>query len=250
MKIFLFFTIICFFSFFNIAKSQTLTFVSKMNEQLIYYVDGEKIEGSSIQVTEGNHTIEVKYTKGVKREAKTPVIVNVPKKGLTYTINPPDLNILVKRTSKICNCCTQGELYVNDTFFCKTLELPFRNNENNISSIAKGTYNAQVKFSAKHNKDYITLDNARAKVYYKDINGEWKTKIVERSGILIHAGNQPGDIDGCILVGKNYSTFDECYIENSGETLKKLYEEYLDPDAQGKLNNLIKITVTIDPDYE
>jgi hypothetical protein len=29
-----------------------------------------------------------------------------------------------------------------------------------------------------------------------------------------------------------------------------LYEEYLDPDAQGKLNNLIKITVTIDPDYE
>lgn len=248
MKKIFFVLTFCLLGFLDGIVAQTLTFISKLNAQLIYYVDGTMIEGSSTLISEGNHSIEAKYINGSVAISDK---IYVPLKGFNYTITPPDVNILIKRTVKRDNC-TQGELYVNGTLFCNTLELIFRNNENNISSIAVGSYNAHVGYTNNYPNGVIILDNVRSNVYYLDENGYWKTKIVDRNEnepIEIHSGNIPGHSKGCILIGNDYSAADDCFIVDSRNTIKKLYGDYLDTNAQGKLNAYIKITVKIELDY-
>lgn len=78
-------------------------------------------------------------------------------------------------------------------FTCKTLELPWRNNQKGISCIPKGTY--EVRYSywwSKFRYNYL-LQNVK-----------------DRSGIFIHHGNYAykkdgkPDIEGCILLGASY----------------------------------------------
>lgn len=64
-----------------------------------------------------------------------------------------------------------------------TLELPWRNNRQNISCIPTGIYHCNPYSSAKYVNVYQLLD------------------VPGRSGILIHAGNTVADIQGCILPG-------------------------------------------------
>ncbi len=73
-----------------------------------------------------------------------------------------------------------------------TLELPWRDNRQNVSCIPAGTYPLVWHESKKHKAFHV-----------KDVPG--------RSGILIHSGNLAGDTDkgfktdseGCILLGVN-----------------------------------------------
>ena len=68
-------------------------------------------------------------------------------------------------------------------FSCKTLELPWLNNQQQISCIPTGTYNVVGRESPKYKKHFHVQD------------------IVGRSWVLIHHGNYYSDIKGCILVG-------------------------------------------------
>lgn len=248
MKKILFIGGVYFFVIFNVIEAQTLTFISELNAPLTYYVDGLKINGSSIQVTVGKHSVQAKYSNGLTAISDN---IDVPKGGFSYTITPPPVNILVKRKEKRDNC-TLGEMYVNGAYFCKTLELLFKNDENNISSIAVGTYNAHIGSTDNFPNGVIILDNVKSNVYYKDANGEWKTKIVDRNiggYIEIHSGNVPEESKGCIIVGNDYSA-EDCHIQGGSVVIPKLNSGYLDPDAQSKLNFKIKVTVTIEIDYK
>jgi len=86
---------------------------------------------------------------------------------------------------------TLGMLYYED-FRCYTLELPWKNNQRNISCIPSGTYNVKIRLSSKYGQVY------------------WVSDVPDRSFILIHSGNWAGDtskgykthVNGCILLGK------------------------------------------------
>lgn len=86
---------------------------------------------------------------------------------------------------------TEGFLYTAN-FSCYTLELPWKDNQPNISCIPKGEYEVVVRNSPRFGKVYHV------------------TEVKNRQHILIHAGNLAGDeskglkthVKGCILLGK------------------------------------------------
>lgn len=83
---------------------------------------------------------------------------------------------------------TLGTLSVVDdkgvlVFSCTTLELPWKNNQHNVSCIPVGVYTVQMIYSEKY-KYHFTVNT-----------------VSDRQGILIHIGNYTADTHGCILVG-------------------------------------------------
>lgn len=71
---------------------------------------------------------------------------------------------------------------------CYTLELPWLDNQKNISCIPNGIYGVVPHNGEKYKGVWRLLD------------------VPNRAGILIHAGNTKKDIQGCILVGlREYS---------------------------------------------
>ena len=87
---------------------------------------------------------------------------------------------------------TEG-LLVYDDFTCRTLELPWRENQKQISCIPAGEYDVEIRLSNKYGRVY------------------WVRHVPNRTYILIHSGNYAGDkskgfkshVMGCILLGKS-----------------------------------------------
>ncbi|HSQ97730.1 MAG TPA: DUF5675 family protein [Rickettsiales bacterium] len=77
---------------------------------------------------------------------------------------------------------TIGKLVFEDKVFY-TLELPYKDNQTNISCIPEGIYKIRKHYSPKF-KECFAINN-----------------VVNRTNILIHAGNYTKDTHGCILVG-------------------------------------------------
>ena len=94
---------------------------------------------------------------------------------------------------------TVGKLIMSDEnslgINCDTLELPYKNNEHDISCIPTGTYTCKWTFS-QHFQKYT----------YEVMN------VFNRQGIRIHAGNYNKDSLGCILLGQGYGD-----LNNDGE---------------------------------
>lgn len=88
---------------------------------------------------------------------------------------------------------TLGELYVvedNEIIFTtKTLELPYKDNKNQISCIPADTYTV-VKRKTKDSK-----------FRYEHLH---ILDVPNRKWVLVHAGNYYTDILGCILVGNQF----------------------------------------------
>jgi hypothetical protein len=99
--------------------------------------------------------------------------------------------------------CTSGYLQVNDKITCYTLERPWADNQQNISSIPAGTYSAFLR--------YDHADHWRIEL--KDVPG--------RTNVQIHIGNQPDETKGCILVGKKLGS-DLCSVENSADAYNEI----------------------------
>lgn len=79
--------------------------------------------------------------------------------------------------------CTSGYLAVNDNIIAYTLERPWADNQQNLSSIPAGTYPGTLRY---------------------DHNDHWRIELQNvpgRQNIQIHIGNQPDQSKGCILVG-------------------------------------------------
>lgn len=107
---------------------------------------------------------------------------------------------------------TFGTLLLNGKAFCVTLELPYRDNVPNLSSIPTGRYVCKLSPSS--------LINTLTK-------GEWKSgwvlqNVPNRSDVMIHPGNITDDTHGCILVAKYYGKLrGDRAVLNSGDTFKE-----------------------------
>lgn len=92
-------------------------------------------------------------------------------------------------------------------FDFRTLELAFRNNMREISSIPSGKYRVEKRTSVKYGSHFHVLG----------VSG--------RTLILIHVGNYHINTKGCILVGrehKHLNTDKNLDVANSLQTMKKL----------------------------
>lgn len=95
----------------------------------------------------------------------------------------------------------------NEIFRCRTLELPWNNNEKQKSCIPIGEYNVTPRTSPKFAKHYHIQD------------------VPNRDYILIHTGNYHTQILGCILVGdelKDLNSDGEKDVTASRVTLNKI----------------------------
>ena len=104
---------------------------------------------------------------------------------------------------------TRGVLLIHDILFCVTLELPWRDNQRNISCIPDGVYDAVKYVSPTYG---LTI---------KIIN------VPGRSDILLHYGNYKRNTQGCILIARSYGDSteqDEGMICNSKVVYRQFQE--------------------------
>jgi hypothetical protein len=95
---------------------------------------------------------------------------------------------------------------LNSIFNCDTLELPWLNNQRNISCIPTGKYIVKKRYSKKY----------RNHLHVTDVDN--------RTWILIHSGNYHTDILGCVLVGELGFVDDDDTIDvgHSRKTLRSI----------------------------
>jgi len=110
------------------------------------------------------------------------------------------INESKNQTQGILQINGKGKMYV-------TLELPYRNNQKNISCIPKGNYKVVKRYSNKFSYHFHVQN------------------VENRELILIHYGNYNNQTRGCILVGENFKDLNndnEIDITNSKNTMLEL----------------------------
>lgn len=122
------------------------------------------------------------------------------------------------------NNCTMGYLVANGEVICYTLELPWKDNLNNISCIPVGSYKGILRYDKKDGWR-IQLEN-----------------VPNRTGVQIHMGNYTTQIEGCILVGTD-AKIENCTVLNSLTAYAKLKEAFYNTDNPNSTPNK-NITVT------
>ena len=141
------------------------------------------------------------------------------------------MNIILNRIAKKAKY-TIGKLYINDQYFCDTLEDTDRGltqsmTEQQIGSkkvygetaIPTGTYRIIISYSNKFKKQMPLLLN-----------------VPSFAGIRIHSGNTEKDSLGCILVGKNKAVGK---VLESRDTYSKLFSILQEANKK----ETIKITI-------
>jgi len=115
---------------------------------------------------------------------------------------------------------TRGKLYVvnneelKEQYRCLTLELPYVENQYQISSIPRGVFRCKKRYSEKYGEHIHILN------------------VPDRDMILIHIGNFHHETKGCVLVGDSYEDINgdgHLDLLNSRKTLEKLLS-YLDDE--------------------
>jgi hypothetical protein len=91
------------------------------------------------------------------------------------------------------NLSTIGSIYLDGDFICYSLELPYIDNQPFISCIPPDDYDLVPHNSDRHPNHFALIGGT---VSHFPEPGK------ERSTILIHKGNFPHEINGCIAVGE------------------------------------------------
>lgn len=149
------------------------------------------------------------------------------------------MKIVIKRITKSPYCV--GHLYINDKYFCDTLEPPYfgttqntpiqeiKNTKKGNTAIPIGTYDISLDYQSPKFKN---------RSWAKFCDGYLPTimNVPAFSRILIHVGNiasQYGKSDtmGCILVGMN---LEKGKVLKSQETFKKLYKVLSEAKLKGE----------------
>lgn len=120
------------------------------------------------------------------------------------------MEITVKRINKI-NDYTIGQMFIDDEYFCDTLEDTVRDLTNvkdkiyGRTAIPAGTYSVILDYSGHFKK---LLPHILDIPFF--------------SGVRIHSGNDVEDTNGCILVGSYHHAG---YITESRVTMEKLMKK-------------------------
>jgi hypothetical protein len=119
-----------------------------------------------------------------------------------------DLEVVIERVYLTTE--TLGSWYVNGEMICKTMELPWRNNQKGLSCFPEGTYTVIREAESNHHKypHFRVLD------------------VPGRDGILVHKITYVSGLKGCIGVGefKDLNGDNVPDMINSGLNLQKLYD--------------------------
>ena len=149
------------------------------------------------------------------------------------------MNLYIKRITKNPYCV--GHLYINDKYFCDTLEPPYfgttqntpiqeiKNTKKGNTAIPIGTYDISLDYQSPKFKN-------RSWAKFCDGYLPTITNVPAFNRILIHVGNiasQYGKSDtmGCILVGMN---LERGKVLKSQETFKKLYKVLSEAKLKGE----------------
>lgn len=125
--------------------------------------------------------------------------------------------------------CTTGKLYIDDVFFCYTMENPWLGNKVGISCIPKGDYSLRGYQSSRFGESYILKGDEVG-----HFDGE-----KQRSGILFHRGNGPRDTRGCILLGYGTGIVNsEWAVTNSTQAVKDFLNKLDGYDHKLRINRL------------
>jgi hypothetical protein len=111
-----------------------------------------------------------------------PICMAIALPCLVAFTSPDDFRISIYREYPGLRC-TSGYLAVNGQIIVYTLERPWKDNQQNLSSIPAGTYPAILRY---------------------DHSDQWRIELQNvpgRSNIQIHIGNEPDQSKGCVLVG-------------------------------------------------
>ena len=149
------------------------------------------------------------------------------------------MNLYIKRITKNPYCV--GHLYINDKYFCDTLEPPYfgttqntpiheiENTKKGNTAMPIGTYDISLDYQSPKFKN---------RSWAKFCDGYLPTimNVPAFNRILIHVGNiasQYGKSDtmGCILVGMN---LERGKVLKSQETFKKLYKVLSEAKLKGE----------------
>ena len=131
-----------------------------------------------------NHSGQLILTESFLRKRGTGAMFFIP------NLPPPPTPVLptVTLTRRLDDGTeTLGDLSYGN-FKAKTLELPWRLNQQMVSCIPRGTYLCKMNFSLKFMKSHYLLQN-----------------VPGRTAIYIHGGNFFFNTLGCLLVGDSYS---------------------------------------------
>lgn len=136
------------------------------------------------------------------------------------------IKLELKRTTKDKDW-TMGQLFVNGTFFCNTLEDCDRGlkQDMNLAEIQKKKI---AGYTAIPTGEYRVTLNIQSPKFKLKAAYDWCKGFLPRilkvpafDGILIHAGENASHTAGCVLVGEATSNG---HLKNSMEKLKELYK--------------------------
>ena len=128
--------------------------------------------------------------------------------------------------------CNSGEaggaLYVAGQEVARTLELPWRDNQAQVSRVPAGSYQAKIR-----------ADGAlRWRVELRDVPN--------RTHVQLHVGNYPRQTEGCVLVGEDVSSSNgTCSLKNSAKAMEALKEAMDQASDDGISSQPLEIRVTI-----
>jgi hypothetical protein len=142
--------------------------------------------------------VESKYVKSTIIFLSCWLLISMQVRGQT------DFEIKIDRSSYSDNCI-QGYMFIDSEAICYTMELPWEDNQNNISAIPVGKYNGFLRYD-KSDGWRIQLEN-----------------VPNRSGVQIHVGNYTSQIKGCILVGEGV---EDCTVSSSKKAYNKLKQAF------------------------
>lgn len=156
------------------------------------------------------------------------------------------MNILVDRTN-ITDKFTEGKLYINNEYFCDTLENPDRGLYQGMpvaqikqikvpkeTAIPAGTYSVNLNIQTAYS-------NASHRLWYKQTAMKGIMPMIMNipgfAGILIHYGTSTAWTEGCLLVGVKSS---DGHLKADKSTIYKLYEIFAAVKSRNE-----KVTITI-----
>ena len=124
-----------------------------------------------------------------------------------------EFRVTIQRDAEV-KTATFGKLSVDGKVICHTLELPDRDNKQNVSRTPAGTYSADLRYDGP--KGW--------RIQLRDVPG--------RTLVQIHLGSFPNQTKGCILVGLTRDEKEPAVYKNSEAiaTLRRAFYGSEKPD--------------------